>query len=162
MPTRRRVELSAVRCFAAAVAAVAAETARPVTTSANVAKKEMRLDTQRLPLGRLQHAPQSVLEGDLRLPPQQLPGSRDVRLSHLRVIDRKGLENDLARGTGDPDHLLRELEQRVFGRVSDVHGEVLAARRKQDEPANQVVDVAEAPRLGSVAEDRQRLVPERL
>ena len=56
----------------------------------------------------------------------------------------------------------RELEQRELLRVADVDGQVLADSASSDEPADQVVDVAEAPRLRAVAEHRQRLALERL
>ena len=62
----------------------------------------------------------------------------------------------------DLDHLLGELEQRELVRVADVHRQVLAALREQDQPADEVVDVAEAPRLRAVAEDRDRLLLQRL
>ena len=60
-------------------------------------------------------------------------------------------------------HGLRELEHRhlVIG-VADVDRQVLVARREQVEPADQVVDVAERPRLRAVAEDGERLALERL
>ena len=60
------------------------------------------------------------------------------------------------------EHLLGELENRVLARVADVDRQVLAGLGQQDEAADEVVDVAEAPRLRAVAVDRQRLPLERL
>ena len=71
------------------------------------------------------------------------------------------LEDDRA-AAEDLDHLLGELEQRELLRVADVDGQVLAALRERDQAADEVVDVAEAPRLRAVAEDGQRLLLERL
>ena len=110
----------------------------------------------------MQHSPQPVLEGDLRLPPQQLPGPCDVRLAHLRVVDRQRLEHDLARRAGGLDHLLRELEQRVLGWIADVDRQVLAAFGKQHQTPDEIVHVTEASRLRAIAKHRQRLVCVRL
>ncbi len=76
----------------------------------------------------------------------------DVGLPHLRIVHGKRLEDDLARGAREPDDRLRELEQRLLVRVAEVDGQMLVRLREQDDPADQVVHVAEAPRLRAVAE----------
>ena len=87
------------------------------------------------------------LERDLRLPAEQLLRPRDVGLALHRVVDAERLEDDLARRAGDPLHDLGEVEQRPLVGVADVDGQVLAALGEEDDAADQVVDVAEAPRL---------------
>src|SRR3954452_5737282 len=159
MPTRRWVALWTVGFLEAAVAA---DTARPAAASRTVAIRAMRLDTQRLPLIRLQQPPQPLFEGNLRLPAQQLARPRDVGLAHLGVVDRQRLEHDLARGAGRLEHLLCELEEGVFRGIADVHRQMLTALREQHESTDQIVDVTETARLRTVAEHRQRLVRERL
>ena len=52
--------------------------------------------------------------------------------------------------------------RRLLVGVAEVHGQVLARLREQHEPADQVVDVTEAPRLRPVAEHRHGLTRERL
>ena len=105
---------------------------------------------------------EAVVERDLRLPAEQLAGARDVGLALLRVVGRQRLVDDLAAAAPDLDHLLGQLEQGELLRVADVHRHVLAALGQQDQPADQVVDVTEAPRLRSVAEDGERLLLHRL
>jgi hypothetical protein len=83
-------------------------------------------------------------------------------LADLRIVHGQRLEDDLALRPGHLQHRLGELENRELARVAEVDRVVLFARRKRIEAADHVVDVAEAPRLGAVAEDRQRLVLERL
>src|ERR1051325_1814232 len=58
---------------------------------------------------------------DARLPSEQGARARDVRLAHLRIVDGERLEDDVARGAGQPDDALRELEQRHHVGVADVH-----------------------------------------
>ena len=105
----------------------------------------------------MSRAAQPLVEIDLGLPAEQLARAGDVGLPHLRVVDRQRLEDDLARRARDLDHRLGQLEHRELVRVADVHRQVLAALGQQDQAADEIVDVAEAPRLRPVAEDRQRL-----
>ena len=105
---------------------------------------------------------EAVLQLDVRLPAEQLLGAGDVGLPHLRIVHGKRLEDDLARGAREPDDRLGELEQRLLVRVAEVDRKMLAGLCEQDDPANQVVHVAEAPRLRAVAEHRDRLPVERL
>src|SRR5215211_543297 len=120
------------------------------------------LDRNGLPSHGAEHAAEAVLELHLGLPGEQLLRTRDVGLSHLGIVDGQRREHDLARRPGDANHYLRQLEQRVLLRVAEVDRVVLAALRKQVEAADEVVDVAEAPRLRAVAEHRQRRALERL
>src|SRR3954453_12398036 len=146
--------------------AVAAPSATSVTASATATASDERrtLDTKRFRLSseRVEQAAKSLLEAYLGLPPQNLTRPRDVGLAHLGVVDRQRLEDDLAGRAGGLDHGLRQLQQRHLLRVADVDGQVLLALRQRDQSADQVVDVAEAPRLGAVAEHREGLALERL
>src|SRR5215813_4589970 len=133
--------------FAAASAgagAVAAGTQRPAAAARVAARTRHGLDTDRRPS---QHAPEPVFELDLRLPAEQLAGAGDVGLADLRVVDGQRLVDDLAARAGHLEDGLGQLQDRDLPRVADVHREVLAALREQDEPADEVVDVAEAPGL---------------
>src|SRR5919197_4287789 len=140
--------------------AFAAGARAPATISATRAIPA--LDTDGLPAEGREHPSEPLLQLDLRLPPENLLRPRDVRLADLGIVDRKRLVDDLAHRAGDPDDGLRELVERELARVADVHREVLSALGEQNEPADEVVDVAEAPRLRALAEDRDRLALERL
>src|SRR5262245_30222927 len=101
-----------------------AGTARPAAAARVAARTHHRLDTDR----RLsQHAPEAVLELDLRFPAEELASPRDVRLADLRVVDRQCLVDDLARRARHPEHGLGELENRELAGVADVDREVLVA-----------------------------------
>src|SRR6266542_3209409 len=139
---------------------IAASTA--ATGTVKTRTRRGNLDSDRLPAERDEQPPEPFLEIDLRLPAEQLTCAGDVRLANLRIVDREGLEDDLALGASDLANRLGQLEQRHLGRVADVDRQVLTALGEQDDPADEVVDVAEAPCLRAVAEDRQRLVRERL
>src|SRR5262245_8738897 len=132
-----------------------ARTARPAATNATSVSR-LRIDSPH----RRQHPAQSFLECDLRLPAEQLLRAGDVRLADLRIVHGQRFEHDLARRLGHADHGLRELENRELARVAEIHGQMLLARGKQIKAADQVVHVAEAPRLRSVAEHGQWFVLE--
>src|SRR5207248_2116234 len=134
MPTRR--------CLLAEAAGAAMRTTANAATTA--------LHTDGLPAEGREHPSEPLLQLDLRLPAEHLPRTRDVGLAHLRIVDRERLVDDLARRAGDAKHRRGELVQRELARVADVHRQVLVALRQEDEPADQVVDVAEAPRLRPV------------
>src|SRR5918911_2069436 len=87
-----------------------AGTARPATATAAAAASATRLHTYRLPTERREHAAQTFVEVDLRLPAEDLLRPGDVGLALLRVVDRQRLVDDLARRAGDLEHLLRELD----------------------------------------------------
>src|SRR5438105_10811358 len=114
MPTSKWLDICRRCLFDDAVAAV---TATPAMSAAAAAAKAMRLDTQRLPFVRLQDTAQPVLEIDLRLPAEQLPGPGDVGLADLRVVDGQRFEDDLALRARHPHDRLRKLEQRQLLRV---------------------------------------------
>src|SRR5205823_2253595 len=98
--------------------AVAARQQRASVSKAS----EIFLDTERfLPQAR-QHPPEPLFELDLGLPSQQLPGSRDVGLTDLRIVDGKCFVHDFAIRRGNPDNCLRELEDRELAWISHVHG----------------------------------------
>src|ERR671937_592587 len=131
MPTRR--------CLLAEAAGAAIKAAANATTTA--------LDTDGLPAEGREHPSEPLLQLDLRLPAEHLPRTGDVGLAHLRIVDRERLVDDLAPRAGHPKHRLGELVERELTRVADVHRQVLLALGEQHEPADQVIDVAEAPRL---------------
>src|SRR5512138_274595 len=78
------------------------------------------------------------------VPREDLPCTGDVRLAHLGVVDGQRLVDDLAWRAGRREDCLGQLEDRVLPRVADVDGQVLARLGEQDQPPEQVVDVAEA------------------
>src|SRR3954463_9009605 len=135
----------------------------PASTQRTIVIRAMQifLDPKWLLSEARQHAPQPLLELELRLPAQHLPGSGDVGLANLRVVDRQRLVDDLALRRRDVDNCFREVENRKLVRVAEVDREVLVALGEQLEAADQVVDVTEAPRLLALAEDRDRRVLER-
>src|SRR6187431_2903279 len=98
----------------------------PAAAARPAAETRQGLHTDRRPS---QHAPEPVLERDLRFPAEQLPCTGDVGLANLGVVDRQRLEHDLAARAGDHEHGLRQLEDGELPRVADVDGEVLAALR---------------------------------
>src|SRR5215210_1521549 len=138
--------------------AEAAKTQRPIANRAMLAF----LNRKWLPPEARQHAPQPLLELDFRLPAQHLPGSGDVGLANLWIVDGKCLVDDLALRRRKLDNCLRELQNRELLGIAEVHGQVLAALGEQMQAADQVVHVAEAPRLLTLAEDGDRRVLERL
>src|SRR4051812_26124045 len=124
----------------------------------HAAIRAMRLDTHCLLRTRWEHPSQTLLQRDLGRPAEDLASTADIRLANLGAIARKRFEHDFRLGRRDPDHGLCELQDRELGRVADVQGQVLAAHREQIDPADQVVHVTEAPRLGPFAEDGDRRV----
>src|SRR5438128_8976998 len=78
------------------------------------------LHTDGLPAEGREHPSEPLLQLDLGLPAEHLPGPRDVRLADLRIVDRKRLVHDLARRAGHTEHGLRELVERELARVPDV------------------------------------------
>src|SRR5919197_314139 len=140
----------------------AADGATTSATASAATARLPRLYTDGLPAEGREHPSEPLLQLDLRLPTENLLRPCDVRLADLRIVDRERLVDDLARRAGHAEDRLRELVERELARVPDVDGQVLSALGEQDEPANQVVDVAEAPRLRALAEDGDRLALERL
>src|SRR4051794_19639298 len=70
----------------------------PASTQRTIVIRAMQvfLDPKWLPSEARQHAPQPLLELDLRFPAQHLPGSGDVGLTNLRIVDGQRLVDDLA------------------------------------------------------------------
>src|ERR671936_1966162 len=135
------------------------------TTSATASAATARLPrlyTDGLPAEGREHPSEPLLQLDFRLPTENLFRPRDVRLADLGIVDRERLVHDLARRAGHAEHGVGQLVQRELARVPDVDRQVLAALGEQHEAADQVVDVAEAPRLRALAEDGERLSLERL
>src|SRR5207244_13368984 len=84
-----------------------ARTARPAANAAaSLRAKDFRSDLQGV-----DEPPQPVLERYLRLPAEHLAGAGDVRLAHLRVVDRQRLEDDLARRARHPQDELGQFDQ---------------------------------------------------
>src|SRR5262249_21294512 len=135
-------------------------TLKPAAMRTIAAKTPRRLRNDRLPSEGRQHAAQSVFELDFRIPAEELLRTRDVGLTHLRIVDRQRLMHDLARRTGDTQHRLRELVQRELARVAEVHREVLLGFRERDEAADEVVHVTKASCLRAVTEHGQGLALE--
>src|SRR5215208_4759107 len=138
-------------------------TATSVAASTAAATSRIRLRNDRLPSRRreAERAAQAFLEVDLRRPAQDLLRPRDVGPPLLRVVLGQRLVDDLARRARQPDDGLGELEDGELAGVAEVDGQVLSARGEEEETADQVVDVAEAPRLRAVAEDGERLARQR-
>src|SRR3954465_1071862 len=136
----------------------------PASTQRTIVIRAMQvfLDPKWLPSEARQHAPQPLLELDFRLPAQHLPGSGDVGLANLWIVDRKGLVPDLALRRGHSDNSLREFQNRKLLGIAEVDRQVLTALGEQVQAADQVVDVTEAPRLLALAEDGDGRVLQRL
>src|SRR5256714_15336334 len=132
------------------------------TRAATAAARTAVLDTHGLPAEGREHPSEPLLQLDLRLPAEHVLGPRDVRLADLGVVDRERLVHDLARRPRHAEHGLGELVEGELARVPDVDRQMLVALGQQREPADQVVDVAEAPRLRALAEDGDRLPLQRL
>src|SRR5579862_7036327 len=120
------------------------------------------LDADRLATLLAEEPREALLEGDLGLPAEQLLRPRDVGFALQRVVDPERLEHDLAGRPGEALHHLGKLEQRPLVGVAEIDRQVLVALGEEDDAADQIVDVAEAPRLRAVAEDGDRLLGKRL
>src|SRR5918995_6940336 len=142
--------------------ALAEGAARPATALTIAAARTNRLNTNGLPSEGRQQASQALLEIDLGGPAEDLLRTRDVWLADLRIVHGQRLEDDLALRPGHFQHRFRELENRKLVRVAEVDRVVLVNCGEGVEAVDHVVDVAEAARVRTVAEDRQRLVLERL
>src|SRR5262249_42846186 len=116
-----------------------------------------RVSPSHLPLEVLDRSPEPLRSADLRLPTQQLPGPRDVRLALLWVVGRQRLVHERALAPGQLQDLVGELTDRDLRRVPDVHGQVVVGVEQLVDAVHQVGDVAEAPRLLAVAVDGEGL-----
>src|SRR5439155_9275505 len=135
----------------------AAGTHKPAATKTIAAATPIRLGNDRLPSETRQHAAQAFLELYLRLPAEQLASAGDVGLPDLRIVDGQRLVDDLASRPGDAEDGLGQLVESELTGIAEVDRQVLAGFGQQDEPANEVVHVAEAARLAAVAEHSQWL-----
>ena len=80
-----------------------------------------------------ERSPQALFQFDVGLPVQDLARPRDVRLPDLGIVDRQGLEDDLALRARDPDDGLGQVEQGHLMRVPEVDRKVLLALDEQVE-----------------------------
>src|SRR5208282_1984192 len=104
----------------------------------------------------------SLIERALRLPAKESPGSRNVGLAYLGIIDRERAVFD-PRGTSyDLNDPFGEFPDRHFDRIADVNWAMLRAHRQSEETLDQVGDITEGARLAPVAEDGKGLVAEGL
>src|SRR3954451_14341769 len=94
----------------------------PASTQRTIVIRAMQifLDPKWLLSEARQHATQPLLELDLRLPAQHLPGSGDVGLATVRIVDGQRLVDDLALRRRHVDHCLRELANRKLVRPCGV------------------------------------------
>src|ERR687895_2865497 len=152
----------ALLCFDAESAVELAVTATPAAARDNTRKRATRLNTDWLPSETRQHPPKTFFELNLRRPAENLFCTGYVRLSDLRVVHRQRFVDDFASRPCYPDHGLCKLHDGELTGVAQVDRLVLCALREQIQTADHVVDVTEAAGLRPVAEDRQRLVLERL
>src|SRR6478735_7004239 len=101
--------------------------------------------------GLVDRAAQAFAQVDLGLPGQEVAGAADVRPADLGVVRGQRLVDDLRRAAGDLDDGLGQLEERELRGVADVDRVVLAGLGQRDDPADEVVDVAERAGLAAVA-----------
>src|SRR5438874_8035940 len=102
---------------------------------------------------------EALIEQHLGFPIEQLFRLADVRLALLGIVRRKRMFDDLRLGTGQGDHLLGQLTNSEFVGVADVNRtrDLRARAHQPDHAFDQIVDVAEGPRLAAVAVDADRL-----
>mmetsp|Transcript_4992 Transcript_4992/g.16733 ORF Transcript_4992/g.16733 Transcript_4992/m.16733 type:complete len:322 (+) Transcript_4992:2055-3020(+) len=106
---------------------------------------------------------EALVEGHLGLPLDEVLRESDVRSPLLGVVVGQGLVDDLGLGARQLDGLLRELLDGEFARVAKVHrANVLILVHKPHNALDEVVHVAEGPRLRAVPVDGDVLAVERL
>src|SRR5262249_49899318 len=93
---------------------------------------------------------------------QELPGPGDVRPADPGVVLGQGPKLDGALRPGQLADLPGELQDGHLAGVAQVDRLVEIGRQQLLDPVDQVVDVAEAPRLRAVAVHRDRLAAQRL
>jgi hypothetical protein len=86
----------------------------------------------------------------------------DLRPAPGRVVDRQAVEFDGRSGPGDRQHQRRQLGNRPFARIAEVHRPLLGRIEHGHDAADEIVDVAEAAGLAPVAVNGQRVAVERL
>src|SRR3954452_20272951 len=90
----------AALCLRPAVAPAEIRTATRIVASVKTISF-LDMNSLSLPFLRGQHSAQPFFQLDFRLPAEYLAGPRDVRLPHLRIVDRECFEHDVALGRGD-------------------------------------------------------------
>src|SRR5262249_39704238 len=105
---------------------------------------------------------QSFFDRHARLPPQHFFRPRDVRPAGFRIVHRQWAVFDLAAASGQPQDQLREFEDGHLVRIAYVDRLVELHVHQPPDAFDQVVDVLEASRLATFAEDRQRLAMQSL
>src|SRR5205085_8211827 len=93
---------------------------------------------------------------------EDLAGERDVRLSHLWIIDWERLVGNAAARAGELDDELRELQHGHLVRVADVTRRRVVAPQQAQNPLDEIAHVTETARLTTVAVDGQVLTAQRL
>jgi hypothetical protein len=87
---------------------------------------------------------------------QQRSGQRDVGPPPDRIILRQRLEYDWRRGAGDSQDLVGQVKQSDLGGVAEVDWTGRTGSLQRKYRPHLIVDVAETPRLGSVAVHSER------
>src|SRR2546428_9711264 len=106
---------------------------------------------------------QPIFQLYLRLPSEQSARARDVGPALLRVVLRQGAHgSDAAAAAHHLPGGLCELDQRHLAGIAQVHRPRVAFREQGEEPRDQIVDVAEAAGLRTVAENGEVLASQRL
>src|SRR5215216_7308757 len=80
----------------------------------------------------------SLLEFDARLPTKHLFRARDIRLSHLGIIDWQWFVFDCRFRAGDANDFLGELFNRHLARVANVHRLMKTAHRQSENAIDQI------------------------
>src|SRR6266566_1497900 len=110
----------------------------------------------------LDRATQAVLERYLRFPTKRAFRPRDVRLTHLRIVDGQWALDDLAFAPRQAQHQLGQLADGEFVWVPEVRRLAVAMLEEAHDPVDQIIHVAEGARLRAVAIDGERLAAQRL
>jgi hypothetical protein len=96
---------------------------------------------------------QTIFEGDLGFPAEELLDTGDVRASLHGIILRQWPSNDFGLGAGQPDGGLGQFAHGNFVWIADVERscDALVGVHQADETIDQVIDVAECSGLPAVA-----------
>ena len=105
---------------------------------------------------------QSPRQGHLGLPLQPRARPCYIRSALFRVVLGQRFEHQLAPRTGGADNFLRKFEHGHLSRIANIHRLGMSAHHQRVNAFNQIGDVAETPRLPSIAKNSDRLVFEGL
>src|SRR6516162_1631118 len=99
---------------------------------------------------------------DRRPPTKQFLRFADFRLALFGVVSGKRAVNNFRSGAGNVDYDLRELTNREFFRVPEVHrpNNPVAGFHEPNQAFDEIVDVAERTRLQAVAVDGDVVIPQ--